>query len=297
MAFEITNTTEARMATLQFRRDASLDCPHDQTLTPGVFFHGSPNVNIRSFSVNVDRSERLKTQGVFFTHSPSYSAFYAAHRSAMAGGIGGRIYSARLQTRNPYFPGPSWFERIIDKHDPDDWDRATETEMIIEARAAGYDSIITIYQGDTIFEIIALQDDIIRPLENDVSRLTAWNTPRCLETLTMYQVETLDRPAFAKGCVKLVAKRKEAEATGLPFQKVIIDALNPVYCVEAAWRQMNFDLMRYSQFDCLVDPHGRGALVIDPDRLVPIVNRKHLRLGAASFRQSMRDKTNKNGWR
>ncbi|MXO59693.1 hypothetical protein GRI89_09090 [Altererythrobacter salegens] len=88
-------------------------------------------------------------------------------------------------------------------------------------------------------------------------------------------VEGLQGPDYAPECAPMFASRKEVHRIGEP-RTALMDATNPTYCERWIWPRMNFDILKFAQIDCLVDPRDGSALVIDPAKIVPL-NRKMLR--------------------
>jgi hypothetical protein len=50
---------------------------------------------------------------------------------------------------------------------------------------------------------------------------------------------------------------------------MIVKAWSPTYCDRSAWSRMNIDVLRRrAAIDCLIDPHGGDALLLNRARLL-----------------------------
>ena len=246
-----------------------------ETETPGIYYHGSPDVNIREFRSRIERPNELGTVGVFFTENPTYAAAYAVRNS---NGFGGRIYRAEIATDNPFFHDSySWVETVASE------DRLVERSTCIEMAENGHDAIVSLMLNETVHELIVLDDKVVRRRDADLKGLKPWTSPSVYEALLFFQVEGLAGPDYAPGCVRLFGKKKYALLEGLP-QRVAVNAVNPVYCEQEAWPKMDFGWLRLMNITCLVDPRDRSAIVIDPSE-IHWVNRDGLRQMKAKARR------------
>lgn len=276
-----------------YRRDTSRD--HEQadlTATPGMFYHGSPDVNISQFRIGfdcVDRGEKqaFETVGIFFSHNPAYAAHFAAQRIGSNGGFGGRVYSAQLLTQNPLVPHQdAWIDEIRSSNPDGSYCRKRESEMIEKAKAEGYDSIISVYSGDTIIEMIVIDPSVIVPSHSSTVRVPDWKPDNAFDTLTLFQPDSHSAPFYGpEGSVELFKDAKQLAKQGRKGRKVLIDAENPIYCERAAWPEIDFDLMLSDSSNCLVDPVDRGALLLEPEKIVPL-SRKQERITRAELRRN-----------
>lgn len=249
----------------------------------GDFYHGSPNVNISEFRTRIERPDGYSTAGVFFTHSPIIAAWFASRNGS------GRIYSAELVAEKPFFvsAGDEWERRLAARTDRADL-RRIETELIRETAANGHDLVVTSYLEDAYLEVIALADEVIRRTDQDIPRLPEWGSSRSLEALTFYEADGLGGPDYAPNCTRLYGDRRTAAETGRDIRRVVVNPRNPIYCERRVWPQMNFQaLAEITQIDCLVDPRGGGALVLDPDK-IHAVSRVKMRALQAELRRKPR---------
>lgn len=255
-------------ARFRLNPDWRSECMLAGTETPGVFYHGSPNVNIEQFrSEGVEKND-VRTSGVFFSQSPTYAAMFAMRGTE---GKGGRVYSVELETRHPFVADPDWWV----EHVADPADREVEAAICDDTRADGFDSIVSLAEDETVLEIIVLVDDAIHSRESTV-RLKDWTSPTVSDALMFFQPNDPGCPDYAPGCTPLQATNRSTDGKTCVGRKVLVDALNPIYCSQAAWPKMDFDVLRFLEVDCLIDPDTRGALVLNPAKIVPM-NRAMLR--------------------
>lgn len=244
---------------------------NEATKTPGLFFHGPPDVNIERFQAQLSSPRAsLQTTGAFFTHNPTYAALYVGDRGY---GCGGRIYSAELVSRNPYYMPPTYWEATKGG------DRNLESRFISDARAKGYDTVITSDYDGTFMEIVVLDDDVVRRRDDDIARVRGWSEGVSI----FYQAEGAHGPGMAAGYIPLFGSRKEAIAHGCSVRAVAIDAISPLYCEQAIWPYLDFDILRHWRFGCLVDPRSRCALVNEESSVLRPVNRRDLRILQSSY--------------
>lgn len=230
-----------------------------ESATPGVFYHGSPDVNIREFRAVMERPGGYSTAGVFFTHSPLVAAIFACRKGC------GRIYSVSLDTQDPFFNDNETWERECRKKKNATMEelRQAEAAFLRKIRAAGHDVAVTTFVGRAYLEVVALRDEVVKRLDSDIRRLPEWNSPRIVDSLTFYQAEGAPAPGFAPDAVRLFGNRRAAEAIG-PSQRVVVKPHRPIYCEADIWPYMPFEaLAEQTGIDCLVDPRGQGALVLD----------------------------------
>lgn len=249
-----------------------------ESATPGVFYHGSPDVNIHEFRTVLEQPGGYSTAGVFFTHSPLLAAKFAARQGS------GRIYSVTLDTRNPFFNEDGSWDRDFREGLSLEEVRQIETQMILETKAAGYDAAVTSRIGSCLIEIIALRDEVVKRLDSDIRRLPEWDSPRIVDSLTFYQTEGAPGPDFAPDAVRLFGNRRAAEAIG-PSQRVVVKPSRPIYCEADIWPHIPFEaLPEQTEIDCLVDPRGQGALILDP-QTIRAINRTQMRHLRAELRR------------
>ena len=226
--------------------------PTMPTVTPGMFYHGSPETGIRRFVTG--------SGGIYFTHSPSHAAYACAAR---ANGYGGRVYRAEIITTNPAFDDEAVWYPDGGGSRPRDFELA----RCAEAREAGHDAIVVIQADDTIHEIIVLDSNAVRSRES-VGKVKSWKSATAFERLVFYEVEDAEGPDFAPGCRLLFGNRRRAGTT--PIRRVLVNATNPLYCDKAAWPRFDYDVLRHIQADCLIDPTTRDALLIDVFAAMPV---------------------------
>lgn len=255
------------LALALFQRDTSGDqLAASQTATPGVFYHGSANVNITAFRSTVERFDGIETCAIFFTQNPAYAARYAAGRASQQGWNGGRVYAVDLITRNPFYPGMEQWLNCV-RVAPDVFDRHIEAELIREAKAAGFDAIVPYRLGNTIHEIIVLDDSVVRPRCLDVGPLIDWLSPQVFDLMDFYQSGAAQGPDYAAECVRLFKDRRQASPADYPLRRVKVRPRNPIYCEQAAWPQMSLEVLRDMEIGVLVDPRDGSALAIDRDTI------------------------------
>lgn len=261
-----TITTDSPLFPLltSFRFDPQGDAGLEETRTPGVFYHGSPNVNIRQF-----QSQRAGRQGVFFTQCPSLAAGTAIGKSS-----GGRVYPVRLLTQNPFYYGnwDEWATKIGSN-------TQAENAICEEKRQAGFDCIISLELDGTIFEAIALVDDIVKRLDEDIAPLRQWKFPEAILTLAFAPDECLFSPSYAPRSV--ILRRNEGELV-TKNGAALINQVYAVYLDQALWELLDYDILQATRVGCLVCPRSGDALVMDPASIVPLTKAQSAQMGLSS---------------
>ena len=254
---------------------------------PAVFYHGSASVNIDAFQTVIEFSEKAnrpapfgleKTSGLFFSQSPVWAAQHA-HRWLK----GGRIYRSKIHAKATYTPPLQFWTKLINANKGADGEklRGFETQLIDEIKADGFDSIASIVVNGCILEMIVLQDDIVERLDSDVRRLPEWDSPKILDALFLWMAEGAPGPDYAPEAVQLYANRKQAGSFASQCQRVLVNPATPMYCEREAWPDFNFDALSIMSekegkaIDFIIDTRGGGALVFDPEIILPI-NRKQM---------------------
>jgi hypothetical protein len=231
-------------------------CSSTETKTRGIFFHGSPEVNVAGFKAAAN-----VTAGTFFTECPTYAACVVANRS---GGMGGRIYIAELITQNPFWEDArEWIISITG-------DRQADADRCRQRRSDGFDAVVSIEFEGTIFEIIALDDNVVRRRDSDIKKLRDWRSPKAFEALMFLEVGGLAGPDYAPDSVALFGEPRAAAEAGGSWHRVVVDAINPIYCERDVWPLMDVDVLRYADVECLIDPRDGSALVLEPGKIIPL---------------------------
>lgn len=251
-----------------------MEAVKEETVTDGVFFHGSPAVNVQQFSCENSRLElnarfgkkdSVATGAIFFTEFPTDAAGYAARRAQHHGGMGGRVYSVNLITRNPYVSSPQEWHGAV--RVGDGFNRSFEADMMKALKDSGYDSVIPYHAEGRIHEIAIFYDWMVRPVDGSTKRLVPWDSPRRYEPLTFFRDAARSGPNYAPECVLLSAEAAPDErAAG----RVVIGAECPIYCPEHLWSNFDFAELRDFGVDCLVDPATGDALVLEPENIKPM---------------------------
>lgn len=260
-----------------------------ETATPGVFYHGSPEVNIDAFRTVIE-NDGFETAGVFFSHSPTMAARFASKHG------GGRVYSVSLNSKNPFFvtAHSKWTAQFYPGMGVEELRRA-ETSLIQAAKSEGWDVVVSAHDLNVFLEIVALRDEVIQRLDADIPPVPNWQQSQAIvDRLTFHLVEGLRGPDYAPDCIPLFASRKEAMARGGKCQRVIAKPIVPVYCERHIWPELKFDVLAEfaAKVDCLVCPRTGDALALDTDCIRPI-NRQQLKHLKAELRRSKRPANDK----
>lgn len=134
---------------------------------PGIFYHGSMTIDIDRFRTDYEvcgirtREGGVQSRAVWFSHLPQFAIDCGVGRWM----CGGRLYRVLIEDRNPYFISPDlWRSRWTTQRSTG---RAEfyqkEVEIIEQVARWGYDAIVYC-EGQTILELVVLDDRIIRPL-------------------------------------------------------------------------------------------------------------------------------------
>jgi hypothetical protein len=265
MASEINNTENVLERISDFRVNSEVwegHCgPSDQTKTPGVFYHGSANLGIVEFEQRISLTPDVSTEGIFFTHNPTYAAIYAADRGYFRGG---RIYRVELVTNCPFVPDKATWFTALDS-------REAERSWCSEARDYGFDCIIQDQYEGYIRDMVVLDSSVIRRLDAYPHAIEAVSA----KDLLFYQREPEPGSDF-EGCLSLSKDPVDAQRYGGVSRPVYCNARIPVFCEKFAWSQMDFDVLRYLKIDLLIDPMTGDGLAVHPSRVEPL-NRQERR--------------------
>jgi hypothetical protein len=229
----------------------------EPTKTPGVFYHGSPIVNIGDAGFENDLrldDGVVEKAGTFFSQLATYSACYASKRG------GGRIYRAEMITRNPFFADAYLWNQATNH------DRGAERSLISVISEAGHDCIVAGPQGRC--ELIVIDKSVIRSRES----VTVDDFTRAAPSL-FYAADRLQAPDYAAGCQPLFSYRARAiraACRGVVRPMGWTRPISPIFCDRAAWPQLDLHVLSDLQVDCLVDPASGDALALPRGPFVPL---------------------------
>lgn len=248
----------------------------EPTMTPGVFYHGSPYTNLAELKSQQELGEGEGRAGVYFSQIPAYSGLYIDIQS----GVGGRIYTAELVTKNAYFvPDGFWKEcGAFDNHE-------LAKSLCAEISAQGYDCIVTTQVLGLIWEAIVFDKSAIR--------LRPVHPVDPIPPRVFYAVDGAQPPEYATDRALLYHSRSralEVAGNGAAPRMVAASAWSPTYCDQAAWRGMDFEMLREFCTDCLVDPETGDALLLDPSLILPLSREQRRAIKANQGRASVKPK-------
>ena len=144
--------------------------------------------------------------------------------------------------------------------------------------------IVSYKLGDTILEAIVIDPSVIVPAKSCAARVPDWRPHNAFDTLTLLQPEGDSAPFYAPEDAVALYTAKQLAQLGREGRKVMVDAANPLYLDRAAWPLIDFEVMRHEFNDCLVDPVDRSALLLEPEKIVPL-NRRLERVMRAELRR------------
>lgn len=234
-----------------------------ESKTPGLFYHGSPDVDIPAFRTRVDIGKGIQTSGAFFTQNPTYAA---AMLGRFGTGRGGRIYEFELVSTNPLVVDTEYWTSIIT-------DREAEAQYCQEAHEAGFDVLVTLHNEGSITEAIALADGVIQRRGYTESGLQPWipDADGTLGRMLFYRAEVEAEQSLDDRSVYVTCSPM---TDGAP--RVLVNPVNPVYCEQDTWGKFDLEFLRFLSIDIVVDPASGNALVTEPATIYT-VNRRLLR--------------------
>lgn len=126
----------------------------EPTLTPGVFYHGSPHTDLADFkSKAAVLGGGTYRPGISLTELPTYAAVYSVVRG---GAAVGRIYAVEIVTQRPFTLPHGFFAENTE-------DEAFEHALYSELRARGHDCVIAEQDhSGRIWELVVLDPAIVR---------------------------------------------------------------------------------------------------------------------------------------
>jgi hypothetical protein len=229
----------------------------EPTMTPGLYYHGSPRINLAEFASQSDLAAGIRS-GIYFSQSPTYAAMYAATRGNLRGG---RVYEVELITNSALtLPPAYWAGNAMDE--------AHEESVCSQIAAQGHDCIISEELNGVVLEVIVFSDAVIRNRgQGDVA-------PKIKAKVAAGAFHFVDGlSGEADGCCRLFTCGTRALAIGgehSRLQKALLPVLNPLYCSASTWPKLDLDVLRQFRFDCLVDPANGEALALDAAKVRPM---------------------------